>query len=312
MGLVSIWQELTQSYSNHLLGFAQVDVTGFNVGSEATGEQMRPRLAGPIGEKNRYAQILLVLLPLAISLVRGERQRSLRIVGAACAVLIVSGAMLTFSRSAAIAIVLTVIAMAGLRMVALRHVVAIVGALLVLTLAVAPDYLTRIQSLAAAENATSADGSPDGAIQGRATEKLAAWTVFKEHPLLGVGPRQFFREYSKTVGNEQNIRFLKENRRAHNLYLEIAADTGALGLAVFLAIVGVTMVQLWRLAVFWRPRDRHLESMALGLVLALFAYLAMGIFLQLSYQRYLWFLIALANAAIWILRRQARAADAVT
>jgi hypothetical protein len=38
--------------------------------------------------------------------------------------------------------------------------------------------------------------------------------------------------------------------------------------------------------------------------LSLVAYMASGIFLQLSFQRYFWLLIALANATIWILRHE--------
>jgi O-antigen ligase len=120
-----------------------------------------------------------------------------------------------------------------------------------------------------------------------------------------VGPGQFFTRYSAEYGNALDLRFLRENRRAHNLYLEIAADTGALGLAAFLAIVGVTMTQLWRLSVFWRRRQPELAGLAQAFLLALVAYMATGIFLQLAYQRYFWFLLALASATVWVLKREA-------
>lgn len=305
MGSVSVWQEVTRSYGTTLGGFASVDATGFDVGDDVTGKQLRPRLAGPIGEKNRYAQIMLVLLPLAVSRIRAERRRSLRLAAVVSSGLILSGALLTFSRAAAIAVALLVIAMALLRMIALRHLLAIAVGLVALVAIVAPDYVSRIQSLAAAESATAQGGGADGAIRGRVTENLAAYNVFRDHPLLGVGPSQFFHAYSEAYGNALDLRFLKENRRAHNLYLEIAADTGALGLAAFLAIVGITMFQLWRLAIFWRQRNPELSHLALAFLLALVAYLSTGLFLQLAYQRYFWFLLALANAAIWILRRDA-------
>ena len=41
-------------------------------------------------------------------------------------------------------------------------------------------------------------------------------------------------------------------------------------------------------------------------MLALLAYMTSGIFLQLAFQRYLWLLVALANATIWILTREMR------
>jgi O-antigen ligase len=304
MGVVSLWQEITHSYANSLHGFATVDRSALDVGNQISGKSVRARLAGPIGEKNRYAQILLVLVPLAVSRMRVERRRGLRLLAAACAALIVCGIMLTFSRGAAIAMLVLVVAMTALRMVAVRHVLVLALALVALVLVVAPDYVTRIQTLAAADSALAQGGTADNAIKGRATENLAAYYVFRDHPLLGVGPSQFFQRYSEQYGNALDLRFLSTNRRAHNLYLEIAADTGALGLALFLAIVGVTAFQLWRLSVFWRRRSLEMTQLALAFLLAVIAYLATGAFLQLAYQRYFWFLIALANATIWILRRE--------
>jgi O-Antigen ligase len=304
MGLTSVWQEATHSYHNTVGGLAKVDTTGFDVGTALTGKELRPRMAGPIGEKNRYAQVLLVLLPLALSRVRVERSRGLRLLAVACAGLILCGVLLTFSRGAAVALGVLVLAMVALRMISLRQVLALALALVALVSVVAPDYVSRLQSLAAVDKATAQSAQADAAIRGRATESLAALQVFRDHPMLGVGPGQFFDRYSAAYGNALNLRFLDERRRAHNLYLEIAADTGALGLAVFLAIVGVTMVQLWRLAALWRRRRPELVALAEAFLLALVAYLATGMFLQLSYQRYFWFLLALANATIWALRRE--------
>jgi putative inorganic carbon (HCO3(-)) transporter len=303
MGLVSVWQEATHAYHNTLGGLAQVDTTGFDVGTE--GKELRPRLAGPIGEKNRYAQVLLVLVPLAVLRLRTERSRRLRLLAAACAGLILCGVVLTYSRGAAIALALVVLAMTALRMISLRQLLALSLALVALVAVVAPDYVRRMQSLGAAGSALSRSSGADSAIQGRATENVAAFLVFRDHPALGVGPGQFFTRYSAEYGNALDLRFLRENRRAHNLYLEIAADTGALGLAAFLAIVGVTMTQLWRLSVYWRRRQPELAGLAQAFLLALVAYMATGIFLQLAYQRYFWFLLALASATVWVLKREA-------
>ena len=150
--------------------------------------------------------------------------------------------------------------------------------------------------------------SADGAVVGRATENLAAFHAFADHPVLGVGPGQYFRQYSQEYANQLNLRFLENNRRAHNLYLEIAADTGAVGLAAFLAIVGATHAAAVAHERAVAPPPPAARLSGPGAVLALVAYLASGAFLQLSYQRYFFFLVALANAAIWTLRREAKRA----
>jgi len=306
MGLVSVWQELTHSYHHTLGGLAQVDSTGFNIGTGVSGKDVRPRLAGPIGEKNRYAQVLLVLLPLALSRIRAEPDRKLRLLAAGCAGLILSGVVLSFSRGAAVAALILVLVSAALRLISLRQLVAILVVVATLVALVAPDYVTRLQSLGNADAALSPQSSGvDQAIQGRATENIAALAVFRDHPVLGVGPGQFFSRYSAQYGNALDLRFLEQNRRAHNLYLEIAADTGLLGLGAFLTIVLVTLVSLRRLTVRARVRRPDLASLGNALLASVIAYLASGLFLQLAYQRYFWFLIALANSAVWLLGREA-------
>jgi putative inorganic carbon (hco3(-)) transporter len=292
LGLISLWQEATHSYHNTLGGLAQVDQTGFDVGTD-----VHPRLAGPIGEKNRYAQVLLVLVPLAVSRARIEPRRGARLAAAGAAGLIACGILLTFSRAAALAAAAVVLAMVALRTVSVRQAVAMALAAIALVVVVAPEYGTRLRSLDTADSALSQSSTADAAIKGRATENVAAFHVFRDHPLLGVGPGQFFHRYSAQYANALDLRFLKQNRRAHNLYLEIAADTGVAGLAAFLSIVAVTMAGLWRV----RRRDPELAALANGLLAALIAYMATGVFLQLAYQRYFWFLVALANSAVWVL-----------
>jgi O-antigen ligase len=305
MGLLSIYQELTHSYSNTFGGLAKVNEEGFGVGEGLFGTEVRPRLAGPIGEQNRFAQVLLVLLPLAVGRVKAERTLLLRGLAAAAGTLIVCGVMLTFSRGAAVALLLLLAVMVATGFVALRHMLALAAVLLALVLAVAPDYISRVQTLGAAGDAAALQSEEtDQAIKGRATENLAALNAFRDHPILGVGPDQFFRRYSTQYGNELGLRFLEENRRAHNLYLEIGADLGVVGLVAFLSIVVVTMAHLWRLARWWQDRRPELGVLAMGALLSLVAYMASGIFLQLAFQRYFWLLIALGSATIWILSHE--------
>jgi putative inorganic carbon (HCO3(-)) transporter len=306
MGLISVWQEVTHSYHNTLFGLAQVET--LDTHSRAAGGAVRPRLAGPLGEKNSYAQIMIILLPLAFALYTTERDRVRRALAVGCGTLVLCGAALTFSRGGAVAMAIMIVAAVAMRIVPLRHVALIVAAIAAVVLTVAPDYVARVQTLAAAESATSQESSADAAIRGRATENLAALHVLRDHPVLGVGPDQFFRRYSQAYANQLDLRFLQTRRRAHTLYLELAADTGLVGLAAFLAILGTTVVQLRRWArVRLREGHSELAAYANALVLGLVAYLAAGLFLTLAYQRYLWIVIALANSALWMLRRGERA-----
>jgi putative inorganic carbon (HCO3(-)) transporter len=313
MGALSVYQELTHSYGNDYAGLAQVDRFGtgggFNIApADAEQKILRPRLGGPLGSENRYAQILAAVLPLALIRTFRERKRRLRLAAAGCSLLITGGLLLSFSRGAAVAVAVTLAFMALLRELPLRHLlVTLAVAAGVITLVV-PDYVTRLRSLEGVTALSSSDSSqrPDASIVGRRTENLAAWHTFLDHPIVGVGPGVYFKEYSRQYANRLGLRYLQSERRGHSLYLELAADTGLFGLGAFLAMVGTPMVLLYRSARRWRTANPQRAMVASSFFFALFAYLACGVFLHLSYQRYLWVLLALASAAIWTLRREAK------
>jgi O-antigen ligase len=307
MGLVSVWAELSHTYHDALAGFSQVNADHM----PGIGKKPRPRLAGPIGETNRYAQVMLMLVPLGIACIRlaGSRGRRLAAMGATA--LALSGMLLTYSRGAAVALALVALAMVATGFIRVRHLVLLVAVLGAIVVVAAPSYLARLASLSSAQSATSQDATQvDGALRGRATENLAALNTFRDHPLVGVGPGEFFARYSQTYANELDLRYLKTSRRAHNLYFEIAADTGVLGLAAFLAVVLVTIGQLVRAARLCAVRRPDLALLAHAFALSLFAYLTTGLFLQLAYQRYFWFMLALASATAWIATRAAAARPA--
>jgi len=308
MGAVSLWQEATHTYRTAFGGLGQV-----NIDPTVDVPVARPRLAGPIGEKNRYAQVLLVLLPLALWAARYERNALLRLAAVGCGGFALCGIVLTFSRGGFLALVVLVVAMLATGLLRVRHALALGLAFVALVTIVLPGYVTRLQTLQKADSAASQTSGADGAIRGRATENLAALHAFGDHPLLGVGPGEFFARESTAYANALDLRFLDTRRRAHNLYLEMAADTGLAGLLVFLAIVWTTLVGVWRTARSWDTRgDPVRAALARAFALSIVVYLVSAIFLQLAYQRYFWLLIALANSAIWVLGREARQTAAST
>ena len=71
-----------------------------------------------------------------------------------------------------------------------------------------------------------------------------------------------------------------------------------------IAATSATMAHLLILARFWREGRPDLSILAMGCLMSLAAYLLSGVFLQLSFQRYFWILIALGNATIWVLRHE--------
>ena len=323
LGAISLYQELTHTYANNYGGLAQVDQLdsggGFNIAPEEAEEKvLRPRLGGPIGSENRYAQIMVVLLPLALIRVFREQSRRLRLLATGASLLILGGLLLTFSRGAAVALGVILLLMVLLRELRVRQIVILVAAVTAAVALVIPDYVTRLSSLQGVTGISTTDesGYPDRAVLGRVTENLAAWNTFLDNPLTGVGPGVYFSEYSQEYANRLGLRYLETNRRAHSLYLEMAADTGLIGLGAFVAMVLTAAGYLYRNARYWRDRDQKRSMLASSFLFALLGYLATALFLHLSYQRFFWALLALASSTIWALehdrRSEARAAEAAT
>jgi putative inorganic carbon (hco3(-)) transporter len=313
VGAISIYQELTHTYANTYGGLAQVDRVesggGFNIAPQDSAEKvLRPRLGGPLGSENRYAQIMVVLMPLALIRVFRERSRRLRLLAAGASLLILGGLLLTFSRGAAVGLGATLLLMVFLREIKLRQFVVLLAAVTAVVALAIPDYVTRLSSLQGVTGISTTDdsGYPDRAVLGRATENLAAWYTFLDNPLTGVGPGVYFREYSQEYANRLGLRYLESERRGHSLYLEMAADTGIIGLGAFLAMVLTALAYLYRSMRFWRERDQERSMLASSFFFALVAYMGTAFFLHLSYQRYFWLLLALASSAIWALEHERR------
>jgi putative inorganic carbon (hco3(-)) transporter len=306
LGGVPLYQQLTDTFDREYGGYGQLGTGSFRTGEETIeGEIRQPRAAGAIGEQNRYAQIMLMLLPLALFRFWGERSLPLRLAALVAAAVIAAGVTLAFSRGAAVGFVLMLLIMVFLGNIKAHQVAAFFIAALLLLL-VLPQYSTRLLSIPNAISLfTESDGSeeeqPDGAIRGRATVMLAAALVFADHPVLGVGPGMF-RHYSREYGNPLGLRYLEGDREAHSLYLGLAADHGSLGLLVFLAILYVTLRDLNRARLRWAQRQPELANLATGFFLALIAYMTTGIFLHLAYVRYFWLILGLATAAAHIAR----------
>lgn len=309
MGALSLHQELTGAHGNDYGGFAQVRDLGFAVPDGSAGETVRPRAEGPIGERNRYAQVLAVLLPIAFFMLRGTKNRLGQAVVATIGLLVLSGLLLTFSRMGLLAIGGALALLLLLRYLKLRDLMLSLILISGFTIAVTPDWAVRVQSIADAGGLIREDpDAADGAIRARLVANIGAWRTFVDHPLIGVGPDQYGQKYSGPYSLYTGLRAFSasSSQPAHNLYLHIAADTGILGLASFLTIVSGILMLLWRRrAELIAQRDEG-SLMVTALFTVILLYLGTGMFLHMSYERYFWILIALASAALFTHRPTAR------
>lgn len=301
IGGLSLYQQVTQTFDNNYGGFAQVQ-SDFGTGVEnLQGEIQQPRLAGSIGEKNRYGQNMLMLVPLGLFQLWIHRSTWARVLALVLTGLIIVGGALSFSRGAAVGFVLLILIMVFLRYIKFYQLILLLlGAALVLWMF--PQYTVRLSSLSvlseelvASDSAAPLSGA-DGAIRGRATDMLAALLIFGDHPLFGVGPgmvQYYTQEYSRQVG----IRYLTNNPQAHSLFPGIAAEAGILGLICFVLILYIPLRDLVRARKQWIESHPDWSYLATGFFQVLIAYIVTGLFLHLSYMRFFYLMIALAVVA---------------
>jgi len=304
MGSLSLYQYVTNTLDNNYGGFAQnEEQTVVDATAAIDDVPALVRQAGPVGEKNRYSQIMLMLVPLGMFRFWGERSKVLKVAAAGATVICLIGSLLTFSRGGIVALALTLIIMAVLRYIKIRDILLVIAAM-VLVIVMFPQNLERLSSLEALtaifdSDTTAGIKQTDGAVQGRATEMIAAGLVFLDHPLVGVGPGMFpyyVEQYARGLG----IRLLTTNREAHSLYLGTAAEVGGLGLLCFLGMVGMSMVYLARGHKRWQHSRPDIANMNASFLFVLVVYMTTGLFLHMSYERYFWSMLALANVAIYL------------
>ena len=297
IGGLSLYQQVTGTFDNNYGGFAQVADT-FGTGQEnLQGQIEQSRLTGSIGEQKRYAQNMLMLVPLGLFQLWIYRSTRVRFLAIILTGLIVIGGALAFSRGAAVGFVMMILIFVFLRYIKFyQFLLLVLGAVLIL--GAFPQYTVRLQSLSAISDAASSDGSvslagADGAIRGRATDMLAALLIFKDHPLVGVGPdmvRYYTQDYSRDIG----FRFLTNNPQAHSLFPGIAAESGILGLICFLLILYIPLRDLARARNRWQVSHPDWSYLATAFFQVLICYIVTGLFLHLSYMRFLFLMIALA------------------
>lgn len=290
LGTLSVVQYLTGSFQNNYWGFAQAPILNI------VGDINDYRVSGPIGDPNFYAQIMVVLVPLGLDRFWNERKRVMKILAAWAVSASVLAVIFSFSRGGFLALVAVIVAVFLTRHTRPMAVLASLALALVLVQFVPQRYVARIGTLRGILPGARRTLQAEVSFRGRASEFLVGWMMFKDHPVLGVGWDNYpvhYQRYSRQVGLDPRA----EERAPHNLYIEIAAETGVFGLAAFLLILGMTYSGLIR------ARRSLLEvglddyvGMVFSLGVGLFGYLVAAMFIHGAYPRYLWVLVGIALA----------------
>lgn len=191
------------------------------------------RHAGPESDVNSWARNLVLYVPCALSLwAAGRKKRGWA--WALAAATLAWGVYLTQSRGGMIALATGVLTWLVLvRPFSLRTLLvapALVGGLLF----VAPGFASRLATLSSLGEAQS--GAGDTSLVGRLAVQEAGWNMFRDHAATGVGPGNF----SEALPDYEQQTGLAGPKilAPHNLYLQMGAEGGAIGLTGWLLFFG--------------------------------------------------------------------------
>ncbi|HVR43502.1 MAG TPA: glycosyltransferase [Thermoanaerobaculia bacterium] len=292
LGLMPIVQWITGNYDWQFGGLARIK------DAHIYGRVFQERFAGPIGDPNFFAQVLLLVfpLPLLIGLESNDRRKRLTWLAAAAVILITI--LLTYSRGAMLAV-----AVMGLALVRTLHIrwrttliviLIAIASLVFLPRSVTERFLTIEQILPTSEAALR----PDSSFQERRLLMRVAWIMFGANPILGVGAGNYSARYDDYV--DQSSSAAREYAAAsdlhfpHNLPLEIAAETGLAGLIVFGGLIAAALMALaGARRRFAQAGDRILERAATAMMIGLAGFLIAGLFLHFAFPRYLFLVLGL-------------------
>jgi O-antigen ligase len=138
------------------------------------------------------------------------------------------------------------------------------------------------------------------------------WTVatrmVETHPIVGVGSGNFsivsarYLLFPGTIERDDLI--LDTPKVAHNIYLHVLAEMGAIGIALFIGVLVLSLSAAVRaVAIFRRDDRRSLELLGRALVIAVVGNLAAEFFSSGVYSKQLWLLLALGPALLAIARQ---------
>jgi colanic acid/amylovoran biosynthesis glycosyltransferase len=295
LSVLPIIQTLTGKFDERFGGLARIK------DAHIYGDVFEARIAGPIGDPNFFAQILLLVVAIPLLMHVEARSRRDRFLLLGASTLIFAAILLTYSRGAMLA--LAVIAAFIIRILHISWrttavIVAIgIASLIFLPRSVTERFLTIAQVLPAAE----APLHPDSSFRERRLLMQVAWLMFADNPVSGVGAGNYSARYDEyvdlTSSEAREYADASDQHFPHNLYLEIAAETGLIGLVLFAAVVlaaAATLRDARRR--FAAAGDRLMMAAAFGMSVGLAGFLVTALFLHLGFPRYLFLFLGLAAA----------------
>jgi len=249
------------------------------------------RQGGLWGDPNEFASILLVLMPLSLLQFFRSKSFFMKVFTFGLFACLLFGFFRTYSRGGflgfAVLLVLSIFKFDLLKRGTNKtkiviYVVLVAIVAIVIFSTISQTFIARIETLKSLDS--SVHSQRGEAIYARYQAYKSALVLFSEHPILGVGIRNFY------LYNPVGV--------VHNTYLEVLTCTGLIGFIPFVTILYLTWKELRGVQNSWRLRDRENSlnyQYAVALELGFIAYLVTIVFLTLDLAKMTWLLITLSS-----------------
>jgi O-antigen ligase len=304
MGTFSTVQNMAGLFEYRLGGFGETRY------SHIVGELHAFRSGGSVGDPNYFAQVMLVVVPLALYQLWSAKRFWQYVLPSWAFFVSMQSIVLTYSRGGVLAVLVMMVLLAAvvIRRRPRKMNLAVTCVLLIALVPFLPEgYVSRMTGihrfLPGVGDKAPVDSADDTtmttrdrlmsepSLRGRLSENIISYQMFRDHPTLGVGLNNYeanYQRYSQSLGLDPR----KERRSAHNLYLESFAETGLPGGVVFIAMLCVLLygARRTRLALIRAGSTEDAELIAAWTIGAIGFFVA-ALFLHATFTYHMWFLI---------------------
>jgi O-antigen ligase len=263
-------------------------------------QEVAPRIVGGSGDPNFLAAGIVPAIALAFGLGAGSRRVAVRLAVLPAMAFLMAGLVATQSRGGLVA---AVVAAAAALVLAPRGRSWVLTGLLWIVGAAIVSYL--VDPVAWQRLADFNESS------GRSELWSVAWRIWEDHPVAGVGMHAFMdnaSSYVRELGPLEYAKYIVEQPQVvHNTYLELLAEAGIVGFALYTGVVAACVRCAWRAAGrFDRMGDLAMATLSRAVIVGVVAMLTAAFFISSETDQRLWVLLAMGPALLAAAKRQAR------
>lgn len=292
--LLGVWEATSHQYLWHLLGQDRSLPPGllgsFGVGAAAGEDPVALRIITVFIDYNFMGGYMAILFGIVGGCMMATRRWYVRLPLAGLAVLVLYNAVHTGSRGGIIGlfvVMLTLLMLSRLR--ARWFVLAVVAIVAIAAFPVADQFVPQFRGGISLEDLKQDQ---------RWGYWQMAFQMMQDHPIIGVGTDNFLSLYSWYRVSPA----LMSRYHCHNIYLQMWAEAGTIGLLVLLSLVSAVAVTYLR--ALREARDETWRALVLGLLAAFFGYAVFSGTCNTLHDQPFWLLMALSVVVLRATREE--------